>query len=97
MICTYAIVRAKTRVNIYYLEKRHVPSILRSLQFIYERKIEFREEFARQRARANTSLRCKEIHVNTCDNEDFHSLTNIYMYVKFSLIVEYDLLENDRK
>ena len=39
-------------VNIYYLEKRHVPSILRSLQFIYERKIEFREEFARQRAHA---------------------------------------------
>ena len=35
--------------------------------------------------------------MNTCDNEDFHSLTNIYMYVKFSLIVEYDLLENDRK
>ena len=35
--------------------------------------------------------------MNTCDNEDFYSLTNLYMYVKFSLIAEYDLLENDRK
>ena len=34
---------------------------------------------------------------NTCDNEDLHSLTNLHMYVKFNLIVEYDLLENDGK
>ena len=37
--------------------------------------------------------------MNTCDNENFPfiKINNLYMYVKFSLIVEYDLLENDRK
>ena len=33
----------------------------------------------------------------THNSEDFHSLTNHYMYLEVTLSIEYNVLENDRK
>ena len=42
-------------------------------------------------------MSCVTMKIKTCHGEDLHSLTNFHMYLEDTLMIEYNLLGNDRK
>ena len=48
-------------------------------------------------ARARAQMSCVTMKIKTCHSEDLHSLTNYHMYLEDTLMIEYNLPENDRK
>ena len=48
-------------------------------------------------ARARAQMFCVTMKIKTCHSEDLHSLTKYHMYLEDTLMIEYNLPENDRK